>query len=88
MQFPRMAIWRLLLVFSLLLQGCGTTAPPPGNGGHSSAQDQTVTVHATRTGTKYHMEGCRFLSKSDIPITLSDAKAKGLTPCSVCNPPQ
>jgi hypothetical protein len=47
----------------------------------------TTTVYITETGTKYHRDGCRYLSKSKIPISLSDAKARGYTPCSVCNPP-
>ncbi len=44
-------------------------------------------VYVTRTGRKYHKEGCRYLSKSKIPIKLSKAKEQGYTPCSVCKPP-
>lgn len=44
-------------------------------------------VYLTTTGSKYHCEGCRFLSKSKIPITLEEAKKK-YGPCSVCNPPK
>lgn len=44
-------------------------------------------VHITRTGKKYHRAGCRYLSHSDIVVTLKEAKARGLAPCSVCNPP-
>lgn len=47
-----------------------------------------TTVHITNTGKKYHSAGCQYLKKSDIEVTLSDAKARGLTPCSKCNPPQ
>jgi uncharacterized protein (DUF1330 family) len=46
-----------------------------------------VTVYITKTGEKYHSDGCRYLSKSQIAISLSDAKVQGYTPCSVCNPP-
>lgn len=46
-----------------------------------------VTVYITRTGAKYHRAGCRYLSKSQIPISLKDAKAR-YSPCSVCNPPK
>lgn len=46
-----------------------------------------VTVYITQTGSKYHMYGCRYLSKSKIAISLSNAKAQGYGPCSVCNPP-
>jgi hypothetical protein len=45
------------------------------------------TVYVTDTGSKYHRDGCRYLSKSRIPISLGDAKAQGYGPCSVCKPP-
>lgn len=45
------------------------------------------TVYRTRTGEKYHQDGCRYLRKSRIPIPLSRAKELGLGPCSVCRPP-
>jgi competence protein ComEC len=48
---------------------------------------QAVAVFVTKTGAKYHRDGCRYLSKSKISISLSDAKS-GYGPCSVCNPPQ
>ncbi len=41
------------------------------------------TVYITKTGSKYHSSGCRFLSKSKIPISLEEAKAR-YSPCSVC----
>lgn len=44
-------------------------------------------IFVTATGAKYHREGCRFLNKSKIPISLEDAKKK-YAPCSVCNPPK
>ena len=45
---------------------------------------ETVQLYRTKTGAKYHREGCRSLSKSMIPITLEEAKAMG--PCSICRP--
>ena len=51
-------------------------------------QATEVTVHITKTGEKYHSAGCRYLSKSDIPVSLGKAKEAGYTPCSVCRPPQ
>ena len=53
----------------------------------SSSQSSDPTVHITKTGEKYHSAGCQYLKKSDIEVTLSEAKARGLTPCSKCNPP-
>jgi competence protein ComEC len=52
-----------------------------------SAADGSETVYVTRTGTKYHRAGCRYLSKSAIPTTLKDAAAR-YGPCSVCLPPR
>ncbi|OIO85543.1 MAG: hypothetical protein AUK32_06985 [Candidatus Aquicultor secundus] len=62
------------------------TAVAPQDNQQSSGSD--VIVHITRTGEKYHSAGCQYLSRSDIPISLSDAKAQGYTPCSRCNPPE
>ena len=50
-------------------------------------QASAVTVYITRTGKKYHADGCRSLSRSKIPSSLAEAR-KTLTPCSVCDPPQ
>ena len=55
--------------------------PPVVN---SSSQDDDVIVYITRTGTKYHVDGCRFLRKSRIRITLKEAKARGYGACSLC----
>jgi hypothetical protein len=44
------------------------------------------TVYITRTGKKYHRAGCSSLSKSSIPISKSDAEARGYGPCSRCRP--
>lgn len=43
-------------------------------------------VYVTRTGSKYHKEGCSYL-KSKIPLSLSDAIDAGYEPCSKCRPP-
>lgn len=51
------------------------------------ADTQGSEVFVTNTGKKYHRSGCRYLSKSQIPIDLDRAKA-AYGPCSVCNPPR
>ena len=45
-----------------------------------------VTVYVTRTGQKYHRDGCGYLLHGRIPIGLKQAKAKGYTRCSACGP--
>jgi len=48
---------------------------------------QNVTVYITRTGSKYHRYGCRYLSRSCIAIDRSSAISQGYGPCSICSPP-
>lgn len=51
-----------------------------------SSVNNEYTVYITKTGEKYHASGCQYLKKSKIPISESDARAQGYTPCSKCNP--
>ena len=46
-----------------------------------------MSVYVTRTGKKYHREGCSSLRRSKIPISLAAAKQR-YGPCSRCNPPR
>jgi len=46
---------------------------------------ETDTVYVTRTGRKYHQEGCRFLSKSKLPMKRNEAVER-YEPCGVCKP--
>jgi hypothetical protein len=57
-----------------------STAKPNGGNG--------IVVYRTDSGTKYHMDGCSSLAKSKIAVSLANAKAMGLTPCSKCHPPE
>lgn len=49
-----------------------------------SVREQTVYV--TRTGTKYHREGCPHLRHSKLPLPLGDATDQ-YAPCAHCHPP-
>ena len=42
--------------------------------------------YVTKSGKKYHVDGCRYLGKSKVKISLAEAKQKGYAPCSVCKP--
>ncbi|MBT0663535.1 YHYH domain-containing protein [Geobacter pelophilus] len=55
--------------------------------GHTvdSRETKSQAVYVTRTGHKYHRDGCRHL-KSKIPISLADARVS-YSPCKVCTPP-
>jgi hypothetical protein len=50
--------------------------------------DEDVTVYVTKTGKKYHKEGCQHLRRGRIPSKLNTAKTSGYTPCSRCKPPK
>ena len=56
-----------------------------GGGGGGGGDDPTVYI--TASGSKYHNAGCHYLSGGGAAIKLSQAKARGLEPCSVCGPP-
>lgn len=52
-----------------------------------TTQNKSVTVYITESGKKYHSDGCRYLKKSKISISLNNAK-EGYEPCSVCGAPR
>lgn len=41
-------------------------------------------VYITKTGSKYHRDGCQYLHSSKIAIELSKAQSRGYTACSKC----
>jgi len=62
-------------------------APTPSTlEGVPAVDPDTTWVYATRTGTKYHREGCEHV-KNALRLTLRSAVARGLEPCGVCRPP-
>ena len=67
----------VLLVGLYLLSFCGS----------AFADNRDTKVFVTNTGTKYHVYGCSYLSKSCNLRTLEDAVREGYTACSRCNPP-
>lgn len=52
-----------------------------------ATQPTGLTVYITATGTKYHVEGCRYLNKSSKPISLTQA-TETYDACKVCKPPR
>lgn len=48
--------------------------------------DPATIVYVTRTGDRYHRDGCRYLARSQIAMPLAEA-ARRYSPCSVCRPP-
>jgi endonuclease YncB( thermonuclease family) len=64
--------------------GSATQADPIPSGGEGTTGES---VFVTRTGQKYHREGCPSLSKSKIPMSLQEARQR-YGPCGNCNPPR
>lgn len=48
-------------------------------------EGQAQTVYVTKTGKKFHTEGCQYLSKSAYSMTYADALAAGYEPCNRCS---
>ncbi len=68
-----------------------STSTPQGQTTSSSqiATEDTsssYTVYVTKTGGKYHRDGCRYLKSSKIAKDKSSAISQGYDACSVCNP--
>ena len=78
---------QVVVAFLLLL---GSIPGAPSVTAASASQERqapkSVTVYVTRTGQKYHRDGCRYLRQSRIAMALSEA-AKRFDPCKVCKPP-
>ena len=50
-----------------------------------SGVDGDQIVYITKSGTKYHVAGCRSLARSQVPIALKNVGTHG--PCGICRPP-
>lgn len=76
------AFLRTLGIFLAIVVALGTLVEPVW-----SIQPQPDTVYITRTGIRYHRDGCRSLRRSRIPVSLQEAIRRGYTPCRICRPP-
>jgi hypothetical protein len=78
--------WLVRLVVTLgLVAGAFGPALSPAHV-HAQQDPATIVVYVTKTGEKYHRDGCRYLAKSKIAMSLKEAAAR-YGPCSVCKPP-
>lgn len=66
---------------------CFSSVEPDSPTISASTETQSLTVYVTRTGEKYHRDGCRYLKKSKTAVLLSELDPKKYSPCSVCQPP-
>lgn len=58
-----------------------TTSSSASSASKASSTTNPQTVYVTKTGKKYHNDGCSSLKKSKIAMSLSEAEAEGYTPC-------
>lgn len=61
-------------------------APAASDRSADSSDTNELTVYITDTGSKYHANGCRYLSRSKHAISKSNAQSAGYDACSVCRP--
>lgn len=62
-----------------------TTSSSASSASKASSTTNLQTVYVTKTGKKYHNDGCSSLKKSKIAMSLSEAEAEGYTPCKNCH---
>jgi hypothetical protein len=76
------------VVLNETLGCCGPVLPVPNATAPTTtpATNSTV-VYVTRSGKKYHAEGCRHLTASKVEMSLADAKQR-FEACKVCRPPE
>lgn len=67
----------LTLGLALLVQGSPVSAGPAA---------RLETVYITKSGDKFHADGCRYLRRSKIPVSRSEALRMGKEACGVCKP--
>ncbi len=79
---------RTLLTLLLLAAGfCSpfSISPPSAQAYQAASVDyRECVVYVTRTGERYHVDGCRYLRHSRIPVSKRRAEEAGYTPCRVC----
>ena len=72
----------LVLLLSLLTPLPAASAQRPA--APLTVQQKDCTVYITRTGKRYHREGCRYLRGGAVAMTREEALKRGLSPCRVC----
>ncbi len=82
---PEAPVTEAILSASAAQQKTDSAAVPTGSD-TVPAQSDGTTVYITASGTKYHSEGCSYLSASAQAVDRAAAEAQGYSACSRCNP--
>jgi len=51
-----------------------------------SPRNPNTIVYVTKTGRRYHRKSCPALTDTSMPVTLEEARKRGLTACRQCRP--
>ena len=78
-------IYFIVAVLLLTVSGCGSKSDSKSTASQV-LRNEEQTIFVTRTGKKYHRDGCQYLRQSKKKIEISAALNKGYTPCKVCRP--
>lgn len=76
--------WLLVIVLAVALVSPVQSPPFARAEPGVQSEQQECTVYVTQSGNRYHVDDCRFLRYSKIPMTKAGAEARGYTPCRVC----
>ncbi len=79
---PKRFVYICALLVALVAPPSALVAGPANTLG--TEQRRECIVYVTRTGHRYHKDGCRYLRYSRIPMSKQRAEASGFTPCHVC----
>lgn len=52
----------------------------------SDSEDQERVVYVGKTGERFHRASCRTLRNAGSPVSIAEARRRGLTACGVCKP--
>jgi hypothetical protein len=80
---PKRALAALFVVAAACLAPAAVSLKAHAAPGQSADYRQCV-VYVTRKGDRYHVDGCRCLARSRIPMSRRRAVAAGYSPCAVC----
>ena len=62
-------------------------APAAADAAPIEATDSTI-VFLGKSGSRYHMKGCRYLKGAGKEITIGNAMKQGFAPCNACKAPR
>lgn len=83
MQHFRWGILAFVLAAPLVAFAGDPPAPPAKQ--PAQTDESKLTVYRTTSGKKYHSKDCKLMQGNGTPITLKEAKEKGLDACSRCH---